>query len=77
MKKKFYFSGINMQLNYLFNRTKISFYAYRSFVCSCREWVSLGRYHLAVTYKVYVEISNKGADNVIAADAVLFIPIKK
>lgn len=41
------------------------------------EWVSLGNYHFNTTRKIYVEISNKGADNAIAADAVLFIPIKK
>lgn len=41
------------------------------------EWVFLGKYQLPKGEQAYVEVSNKGADNVIAADAVLFIPIKK
>ncbi|MDR0683207.1 MAG: FAD-dependent oxidoreductase [Dysgonamonadaceae bacterium] len=38
------------------------------------EWIDLGLYHLEKGTENFVEISNKGADNVIAADAVLFIP---
>jgi ribulose 1,5-bisphosphate synthetase/thiazole synthase len=40
------------------------------------EWVLLGRYQLAVGKSAYVEITNRGADNAVTADAVLFIPIK-
>lgn len=40
------------------------------------EWVKLGIYSLKAGHSAYVEISNKGADNIIAADAVLFIPIQ-
>lgn len=40
------------------------------------EWVRLGKYHLPKGKKAYVEISTKGADNVVAADAVLFLPEK-
>ena len=40
------------------------------------EWVFLGKYQLAVGNKAYVEITNNDADNVVTADAVLFIPIK-
>lgn len=40
------------------------------------EWVLLGKYQLAVGKTAYVEITNNGADNVVTADAVLFIPIK-
>ena len=36
-----------------------------------------GEYTLAKGRDAYVEISNKGADNVVAADAVLFRPVKK
>ncbi|HZG25704.1 MAG TPA: FAD-dependent oxidoreductase [Chitinophagaceae bacterium] len=38
------------------------------------EWVSLGSYTLYPGKKAYVEITNKGADNTIVADAVLFVP---
>jgi hypothetical protein len=38
------------------------------------EWVSLGRYKLPAGSKAYVVITNKNADGVIAADAVLFVP---
>jgi ribulose 1,5-bisphosphate synthetase/thiazole synthase len=38
------------------------------------EWVDIGQYHLKKGAGNYVEISNKNADNVVAADAVLFIP---
>lgn len=41
------------------------------------EWVYVGKYILAKGRDAYVEISNKGADNVVAADAVLFRPVKK
>ena len=41
------------------------------------EWVYVGKYTLAKGRDAYVEISNKGADNVVAADAVLFRPVKK
>lgn len=41
------------------------------------EWVNLGQYYLKAGKNAYVEISNKNADNMIAADAVLFLPIKK
>ncbi|MHA4808843.1 FAD-dependent oxidoreductase [Flavitalea flava] len=40
------------------------------------EWVSLGLYTLLPGRKAYVEISNKNADGVIAADAVLFVPVR-
>jgi hypothetical protein len=39
------------------------------------EWVSLGVFDLPVGKNAHVEISNKGAKGVIAADAVLFVPI--
>lgn len=38
------------------------------------EWIDLGRYSFNKDNKPYLEISNKGADGVIVADAVLFIP---
>jgi hypothetical protein len=41
------------------------------------EWVCLGKHYLDSTNKIYIEISNKLADNVTAADAVLFVPLKK
>lgn len=41
------------------------------------EWVHIGRYSLPQGKGAYVEISNAGADNVVAADAVLFLPVKK
>jgi hypothetical protein len=40
------------------------------------EWVSLGTYKLAPGKKAYAEISNKNADGVVTADAVLFVPVK-
>lgn len=40
------------------------------------EWVSLGLYSLSHEKKAYVEISNKNADGVIVADAVLFVPVR-
>lgn len=39
------------------------------------EWVHLGQHHLSKGSKAYVEISNKDADNITAADAVLFLPV--
>ncbi len=39
------------------------------------EWVSLGTYKLVQGKKAYVEISDKNADGVIVADAVLFVPV--
>lgn len=41
------------------------------------EWVNIGKYNLGAGKNAYVEITNKNANNVIAADAVLFLPIKK
>jgi hypothetical protein len=38
------------------------------------EWVLVGSYRLPAGKKSYVEISNRNADGVVAADAVLFIP---
>jgi hypothetical protein len=38
------------------------------------EWISLGKHKLEKGKKVYVEISNTGADGFVFADAVLFIP---
>ncbi|MDR6944085.1 FAD-dependent oxidoreductase [Mucilaginibacter pocheonensis] len=40
------------------------------------EWVSLGSYDLLKGNKAYVQISNKNADGVTTADAVLFVPLK-
>jgi len=37
------------------------------------EWVSLGQYRLAAGSKPYVAITNKNADGVLSADAVLFV----
>lgn len=39
------------------------------------EWVCVGEYNLPCGREAYVEISNQGADNAVAADAVLFLPI--
>ncbi|MDR1683517.1 MAG: FAD-dependent oxidoreductase [Candidatus Symbiothrix sp.] len=41
------------------------------------EWVELGRFSLQTGKNAYIEISNKNADNVVAADAVLFIPDRR
>jgi hypothetical protein len=38
------------------------------------EWIHLGKHRLPTGKNVYVEISNKGADGFVFADAVLFIP---
>ena len=40
------------------------------------EWVDLGAYSLQKDGKPYVEISNKKADGIVVADAVLFVPVK-
>ena len=39
------------------------------------EWAFIGRYRLAKGTDNYVRISNEGADGVVVADAVLFIPV--
>jgi hypothetical protein len=39
------------------------------------EWVALGKYKLVPGKKAYVEVSDKNADGVIVADAVLFVPV--
>jgi hypothetical protein len=41
------------------------------------EWVSLGTYTLQKGNKTSVVITNKGTDGVVAADAILFVPVKK
>ncbi|HVG14564.1 MAG TPA: FAD-dependent oxidoreductase [Chitinophagaceae bacterium] len=41
------------------------------------EWVSLGSMHLSKGKKGYIEVSNKGADGLVVADAILFVPGKK
>jgi len=38
------------------------------------EWVPLGRFSMKKGKRNYIEISNKGADGMIVADAVLFVP---
>ncbi|WEA01458.1 FAD-dependent oxidoreductase [Mucilaginibacter sp. SJ] len=40
------------------------------------EWLPLGLYNFSGENKAYVEISNKNADGVIVADAVLFVPVR-
>lgn len=40
------------------------------------EWVALGTYGFLPRRKAYIEISNKHADNTIAADAILLVPVK-
>ncbi len=40
------------------------------------EWVSLGKCNLSKGKNAYVEISNKNANGIIVADAVLFVPEK-
>ncbi|WPV01437.1 FAD-dependent oxidoreductase [Mucilaginibacter sp. cycad4] len=40
------------------------------------EWLPLGLYNFSEEKKGYVEISNKSADGVIVADAVLFVPVR-
>lgn len=39
------------------------------------DWVELGTYRLPEGQKAYVEVSNQNANGVIAADAVLFVPV--
>jgi hypothetical protein len=39
------------------------------------EWIDIGPHHLEKGTENFVEISNKSADNVVAVDAVLFIPV--
>jgi hypothetical protein len=41
------------------------------------EWVHLGRYQIAAGAKAYVTITNKGADGVVVADGVLWVPVSK
>lgn len=41
------------------------------------EWVALGTYSLPSGKKSFVEITNKHADGVVVADAVLFVPENK
>ena len=41
------------------------------------EWVSLGTYTLQKGNKTSVIITNKGTDGVVAADAILFVPVDK
>ncbi|MGV3502809.1 MAG: FAD-dependent oxidoreductase [Adhaeribacter sp.] len=40
------------------------------------EWAPLGTYTLAKGNQAYVEISNKNADGVVVADAVLLVPVR-
>ena len=40
------------------------------------EWVDLGIHSINKNKKPYIEISNKGADGIVVADAVLFVPGK-
>ncbi|WP_373522810.1 FAD-dependent oxidoreductase [Aquiflexum sp.] len=40
------------------------------------EWVYLGQYELSEGKEAFVEISSKGADGIVVADAVLFVPRK-
>lgn len=42
---------------------------------SSGEWVSLGKYNLPVGKVAYVEVSNKNADGLITADAIVLKPI--
>jgi FAD dependent oxidoreductase len=41
------------------------------------EWVSLGNYELSTGKENYIEVTTNGADGVVLADAVLFIPRRK
>ncbi|WP_020605449.1 FAD-dependent oxidoreductase [Spirosoma spitsbergense] len=41
------------------------------------EWVSLGNVTLPTGQKGYVAVSNKNADGIVVADAVLFVPVKQ
>ena len=40
------------------------------------EWVDIGTYSLKKDSKPYVGITNKGSNGIVAADAVLFVPVK-
>lgn len=40
------------------------------------EWVHLGQYALDPNQETYVEITNRGADGVVVADAVLWVPVR-
>ncbi len=41
------------------------------------EWVSLGKYRLPAGEKAFIQVTNKGANGTIVADAVLLLPLKK
>ncbi|KAA0994168.1 FAD-dependent oxidoreductase [Dyadobacter sp. UC 10] len=41
------------------------------------EWVSLGTFDLPAGKSAYVEVSNKNADGLVLADAVLLVPVSK
>ncbi|WP_228527568.1 FAD-dependent oxidoreductase [Pararhodonellum marinum] len=40
------------------------------------EWVHLGQFNLEAGKNAFVEVSNQGADGIVVADAVLFVPDK-
>jgi len=40
------------------------------------EWIEAGTYKFAKGAENYLEVSNKGADGTVVADAVLFVPVK-
>lgn len=41
------------------------------------EWVALGKYALAKGSGVFVEMNTQGANGIVPADAILFVPVKK
>ena len=41
------------------------------------EWVDIGTYSLKKDGKPYIGITNKGSNGIVAADAVLFVPVRK
>ena len=41
------------------------------------EWISVGSYHFQAGKKGFIEITNKNADGIIIADAVLLVPSEK
>jgi hypothetical protein len=41
------------------------------------EWISLGRFYLPKGDRSFIAVTNKGANGMIIADAVLFVPMKK
>jgi hypothetical protein len=43
---------------------------------SSGEWVPLGTYKMTTGRQAFVEISNKKADGVVMADAVVWVPVK-